>query len=740
MKIFFLFLFVALLSHNALAGNYYVSSSQGKDSYSGLSQDYPFKSIEKVNSLTFNPGDKILFKCGDSWANEMLIINDSGTVSSPITYGSYPRDCDSRPIISGSAPITDWVHSSGNIYVADLSAPANSTAFSETDTTQIMGITQLFRDDQRLMPGRWPNPGSLDNGYSAIDGTPSTTSFFDNQLPAGDWTGAVAHIKSMTWLIINRIVSSTNNTTLNFSEDTTCYNGSCAGWGYFLNNHLMTLDMNGEWFYDEATYKVYLYSDSGLPSQVEGSVIKSQSTDGSGCIVLGPPYVNHVAIDNFMIQNCFSHGLTSTGSMKSQEHGNITIQNNYIKDVDSTGIRLVTWINQAEGGEDSIRGGSDILVSNNIIDGPNHFGIEAASHDSSFLDNTIKNIGLLEYVGKSGLGCGFSGSSCTENGDGIKLRSDNPDYAGFNNLIQYNTLENIGYNGIDIFGANNIITNNFINMTCLSKSDCAAIRTFGRDNLQSTKAHDDIIKDNIIKDIQGNTDGTIEQFRPLLGMGVYIDHYSRDMSVEGNTIINTTTVGINVKSSSAIIKDNIVYNSANGGDLYKASIAVYNGDAAVSILTGNTMYALNKMAWTLGTDDVSRLHFCDYNTIFHPYVDKHITYQRWDRATFAEWQALSGHDVHSQTNWFNLELQDPPVSRIFWNATKVPKSVKLDNWVYHGLDQHTIYSGSLLLQPYQSKILIKSDTPYEPRVDPGSSFPWIIFLPPLMERNYKNRP
>ena len=47
------------LIHSVEAEVYYVSSSQGNDLNNGLSIQTPFKSIEKLNSMNFNP--EILF-------------------------------------------------------------------------------------------------------------------------------------------------------------------------------------------------------------------------------------------------------------------------------------------------------------------------------------------------------------------------------------------------------------------------------------------------------------------------------------------------------------------------------------------------------------------------------------------------------------------------------------------------------------------------------------------------------
>ena len=86
-----------LLITNTRAQVYYVSSSQGNDMNDGLSVQSPFQSINKINSIHFNPGDSIYFKSGDYWEG-MFWINGSGTLSEPIVIDVYGGN--NRPVIN----------------------------------------------------------------------------------------------------------------------------------------------------------------------------------------------------------------------------------------------------------------------------------------------------------------------------------------------------------------------------------------------------------------------------------------------------------------------------------------------------------------------------------------------------------------------------------------------------------------------------------------------------------------
>ncbi|MBQ6831364.1 MAG: right-handed parallel beta-helix repeat-containing protein [Oscillospiraceae bacterium] len=67
---------------------YYVDSSFGSDDNSGTSEAEPWKSLDKVNAMTFVPGDKILFKAGSVFSGNLHPAG-SGEEGYPITVDMY---------------------------------------------------------------------------------------------------------------------------------------------------------------------------------------------------------------------------------------------------------------------------------------------------------------------------------------------------------------------------------------------------------------------------------------------------------------------------------------------------------------------------------------------------------------------------------------------------------------------------------------------------------------------------
>jgi len=124
----------------ASAATYYVSSS-GSDANSGT-QVLPWKTIAKVNSVSFSPGDFILFKRSETW-RETLNVPSSGSAVSPITFGAYGTG--DLPNIYGSAQVSTWANEIGNLWYATSSADASSIWLVGADGTIHWGEKQTAK-------------------------------------------------------------------------------------------------------------------------------------------------------------------------------------------------------------------------------------------------------------------------------------------------------------------------------------------------------------------------------------------------------------------------------------------------------------------------------------------------------------------------------------------------------------------------------------------------------------------
>lgn len=99
-----------LLSLQSKATDYYVSNG-GSDANSGLSTAAPWLTINKVNISAFSAGDRIFFRRGNVW-REQLTVPSNGSAGSLITFGAY--DAGARPIINGANVTTGWTNAGSN--------------------------------------------------------------------------------------------------------------------------------------------------------------------------------------------------------------------------------------------------------------------------------------------------------------------------------------------------------------------------------------------------------------------------------------------------------------------------------------------------------------------------------------------------------------------------------------------------------------------------------------------------
>ena len=83
---------------DSIGNTYYVDSANGDDANTGTLVGKPWKTLDKVNSMTFQPGDKLLFKAGGVW-NGQLRLHGSGEEGKPIIIDMY--GIGNKPIING---------------------------------------------------------------------------------------------------------------------------------------------------------------------------------------------------------------------------------------------------------------------------------------------------------------------------------------------------------------------------------------------------------------------------------------------------------------------------------------------------------------------------------------------------------------------------------------------------------------------------------------------------------------
>ncbi len=247
------------------AAMYYVDATGGNDSNTGASEATPWKTIARVNSRSFSPGDSILLKRGEIW-RETLIAPSSGSAGNVIVFGAY--GAGDNPIISGSNLISaGWTRDSAFIWKATVTTQPNAVYFNGTRGTLATAKTSITAEylwfwasnvlyvwspDDGDPSGHYTAPGieaaardnpvnTNNNAYISLDGL----TIRDGNLPYGASHGVVkVGYTTVTGIIIQNCtvergsangidIHGTAATDITINNNTIRDNG---GFGIWVNN------------------------------------------------------------------------------------------------------------------------------------------------------------------------------------------------------------------------------------------------------------------------------------------------------------------------------------------------------------------------------------------------------------------------------------------------------------------------------------------------------------------------
>lgn len=177
---------------------YYIDNVNGNDGYNGKSIDSAWKNISKVNSTIFSPGDKILFRSGGSWTNQ-LQPQGSGTINNPISIGKYGTG--DLPKINGAGV------ANGTIYL-------NNQQYWEITDLEITNYNAAEENGISLSVWEANNTSNYANVDLPAQAVRNNTFKFGVLITAND-IGAVKHIQLKNLLIhgVNGAISQANEST-----------------------------------------------------------------------------------------------------------------------------------------------------------------------------------------------------------------------------------------------------------------------------------------------------------------------------------------------------------------------------------------------------------------------------------------------------------------------------------------------------------------------------------------------
>ncbi|MBA2561711.1 MAG: right-handed parallel beta-helix repeat-containing protein, partial [Chitinophagaceae bacterium] len=451
----------------AIAKTYYFSAISGDDSRTSAqaqNPSTPWKTLNKLNSFfsSLQPGDFVLFKRGETFYGS-ITVNKSGTASEPITISEYGTG--SRPVITSLVTLTGW--KANSIYRGVYESAANSAFDAKINMVLLNGTQEPI--------GRYPNSDLPNKGYLTFESHVGKTSITDKQLSASpNWTGADVIIRTSRWTLDRGLITSHSGTKISYSAPES-YTPK-DDYGYFIQNHIKTLDQLGEWYYNPSTKKISMYFGSKSPSSY---TVQAASIDN----LISAADKDYIVFDNITLK-----GANQYGVYISKNGSNITIKNCDVLFSGRDGVNVSSHTN-------FILENSNILNSNN--DGVN---IGSGNTKPIVRNNIIKNSYTIAGMGQSG------------NGNGAGVRNA----AG--GLVEYNQIINSGYLGVQLGGDYAIIKNNLIDSFCFVKDDGAGVYTSNGENAYSTGRK---ITGNIILNAIGAAAGTNSS--GFSAEGIYMD-------------------------------------------------------------------------------------------------------------------------------------------------------------------------------------------------------------------------
>ena len=480
--------------------------------------------------------DSVFFKCGDTFTDQ-LNISKSGTSTSPIVFSSYGTG--SKPLLNTAITLTGWtVTSNPKIWVANYTGALSDIRF-------------VTINDKIQQIGRYPDVTASNDGFLYNDACWGFNKFRDATLNVStqDWTGATAVMYTKPYRIEGVKILKHQLDTITTNPTTAAIH---VGYGYIIQNHLATLTTQGEWYFDKAAKKLYLYSTYN-PSTVK---VQASSTKYG---ILFSSGVTGVSIKKI----AFQHADSITVSITSGSYiciDNCTLSNTLY------GI----WAS----------GSSNISVTN-----------------SSFTD--IYNISI---------GSTYSSLYITANNNTIKRNFLNPGMSDITNnaykaaislyctgaVISYNDIDSCGYIGIYYNGYGNTISHNKIGNFNMRMFDGGGIYSFGTwswvPTLNTNKYGNNLIENNYIHDgigyLLGTNEGDSYNRRP----GIYNDQLTEYNTVRKNVLYNTHGILL-ASNHHHTVTDNTIYNSDafNSAHPDKLTISM-EATSAYQTITRNTFY------------------------------------------------------------------------------------------------------------------------------------------------------
>ncbi|MFF3565096.1 right-handed parallel beta-helix repeat-containing protein, partial [Streptomyces sp. NPDC002574] len=538
-------------------------STTGSDANRGTAKS-PFRTVQKC-AATAVAGDTCVIASGTY--RETVTPARSGTASARITYRAAPG---ADVVIDGSDKVTRWSAVTASdlnelqaadptLDGSDFSTAAAAGKIYRTGVTlnpELPG-NQLFVDGRMLGEAQWPYPGTEPTRphYNSAD-SGTTDTLYDSALtqPAGYWDGA--RLTSHNWF-----VSETGTVTGSGVGSVTASGlPACVGLSpnqqnlYSLTGKLQAFSHSGQWFYDDATHRLYLWmADSGSPAT---HVIEAKQRNVA-IDLSGRSYISVVGI-----------GIRAATAQTSASSAH-----DVLDDIDARYVSHYMDL-EADPGKVTATDACDVLTAGETTSGILLRGTA----------NTLRN-SRIDYSAGNGVLVSGSGNTVTNT---LITRVDyRGSYAaginvlGSDQTITHNTVTNSGRSDINIDNkvAGTTASGHEIAYNDLSDYgnlvvDVGAIYVCCQVDLAGTEIHHNHLHDA----------APFSASAPA--PGVYLDLSTHNATVYDNVAWNRTTYGVVlINPNGGSTSGNRVYNNTSGTD--RKSVSLFPGTYADTEVANN---------------------------------------------------------------------------------------------------------------------------------------------------------
>ncbi len=574
------------------------------------------------------------------------VFRDQLTISNASNFVITSYGSGNKPLISGADSVHSWT-------------PIPSTLYWKANFSQ--PIVNFFVNDKEQILARYPDEGLP---YLTVDAGTTNSTLIDAEISSISsvvLNQSQVCVHTAQWCWEKSPISSSTSTSISYQNPT--LRVPTANYGYFLYDHLAYLTTGKEWQYDSTNQIIYYQPETGDPNILlcEASVRSYGILFNSGVSNIK---INNIAFEkqtesgiailnsnnqNIIIDNCnfarqYKYGIDQQGKY-------VEILNNYFREVDGLAIYL------------------------------NGSCFKAEVHHNIFRNNGgFRNSGIGKEINLSTIKGAFV-DSCH---------------------IHHNNIDSAGYCGISIDGKWNIIERNIVKNAMLLNNDGAALKSFGIGSQYN------IFRNNFVSKSDGNTDGTPSG--SFITPAIYFDFSTNNSTIQDNTIYDRSKKGIFLNSGTN--NNSVIGNVIYGGNY----LLDFNGSPIISTpMTGmtvkkNVLFAKDPKAYLIRMVDNTggyKHGVIDSNYYYQPYnPDNYEFIPPSTTNNFSKWQSNSGYDANTKSSFVNWTLPTNDDTLIM-NQTDNVVTISLGTDEFLDLDSNLV-CGSIVLQPYTSKILIKT--------------------------------